>query len=114
MLRCFIIAVRYGYISNLRFKLLKEKTQDDKYISKDLLVAQWIEFKPENIKEELEATKWRNEIEDSVFRVKFLEKLQDDLHNRFSTEDIYSTLYKMKTFNMKRFTQIQANLQNTF
>lgn len=64
ILRCFIIAVRYGYISNLRLKLLDSKPQLGDYINKDLLIRQWIALNPDNIKTELEATLWRNEVEE--------------------------------------------------
>lgn len=62
-IRSFLIAVRYGYISDLRLKLLTRGEQTTEYIVQDLLVDTWLTFAPECIDSEILAALWRNNIE---------------------------------------------------
>ena len=59
ILRAFIIAVRYGFISEFRFKLLHTSRQDLSYIVKDLLLMNWISLHPDGLEPELDSVIWR-------------------------------------------------------
>ena len=59
-LRSFIIAVRYGFASEFRMKMLTSRNQDFEFISSDLLLPIWMNFNPQGLQIEIEATMWRN------------------------------------------------------
>ena len=59
-MRAFIIAVRYGYVSKIRAKILSAEDKGWEYVSTDLLVPQWLKFNPDNIAIEIDAAMWRN------------------------------------------------------
>ena len=58
-MRCFIIAVRYGYIS-VRIQILTSKIVDDSYIGRDLLLRAWVNFNPQFLDIEYESALFRN------------------------------------------------------
>ena len=60
IIRSFIIAVRYGFSSELRYNMLKENLQNKDFINKDLLGESWINPKPIALLPEVEAAMWRN------------------------------------------------------
>lgn len=60
VIRCFVIAVRYGYSSNLRYKVIREKSQVGSYLTKDLLIGMWVNLNPETLKAETDSAMWRN------------------------------------------------------
>ena len=59
-IRSFIVAVRYGFSSDLRFEVLRSKRADAPFIIKDLLVPNWLNFSPDNLEVEIDSTFWRN------------------------------------------------------
>jgi hypothetical protein len=68
-IRSFIIAVRYGSCSELRFNILKEGTQTAQFLGKDLLGRAWLAFDPiAGLLTEINSCMWRNQIEDQLFR----------------------------------------------
>ncbi|CAI2359033.1 unnamed protein product [Moneuplotes crassus] len=79
--RCFIIAVRYGFMSITRFKLYKSKATFS-WILHDLLLLGWLKMTPESLKEQITATKNRVKILEEDWNFIFIETLPIDLHNR--------------------------------
>ena len=59
-MRCFIISVRYGYISEVRIKILTSRIVDDSYITRDFLVKAWLNFNPNFLDIEYESALFRN------------------------------------------------------
>ena len=60
IVRCFIIAVRYGFSSDLRYNMLKEQVHNQDFLDKDLLGVSWLNPKANALMPEVEATMWRN------------------------------------------------------
>ncbi|CDW73934.1 UNKNOWN [Stylonychia lemnae] len=89
LIRSFIIAVRYGYSSNLRFALLKNQTQGGEFIAKDLLVVSWIHTHPAGLDLEIEAVLWRNQIEEEYFKLQFFEELLPVTYAKFTDSNFY-------------------------
>ena len=79
VIRAFIVAVRYGYSSDLRFQVIRSKRADAPFIIKDLLVVNWLEFHPDNLDIEIDSVFWRNQVEEHKFYFKFYETIDDDL-----------------------------------
>lgn len=68
VIRTFIIAVRYGSCSELRFSLLKDQPQTLDFIGKDLIVVGWLNFDPiRGLLSELNSCIFRNQVEESLF-----------------------------------------------
>lgn len=86
--RCFIIAVRYGYISRVRYTLLKAKANLH-WISKDFLFAGWLKLDPSTLQEQINATRHRLQFFEDEFMFSFVEELPTDLKERFGKEDYY-------------------------
>jgi hypothetical protein len=86
--RCFIIAVRYGYISNVRYMLLKAKANLN-WISKDFLATGWLKLDPQTLQEQINATRHRLQFFEDEFNFSFVEELPKDLKERFDKEDYY-------------------------
>ena len=60
VIRSFIIAVRYGYCSDMRYQVLRSSRKDAAYIGSDFFMNSWINFSPEALDLEIEAAMWRN------------------------------------------------------
>lgn len=63
VIRSFIISVRYGYCSELRYTMIKEQgTGKNKSImERDLIVASWLFLHPTGgLRSEIDAVIWRN------------------------------------------------------
>lgn len=73
IIRAFLIAVRYGYCSSLRFSLMNKSVQETKYLSRDLLLVGWANYSREGIDSEIEAVLWRKQIEENFFNLAFIE-----------------------------------------
>ncbi len=74
VIRTFIIAVRYGSCSELRFSMLKEGPQEQIFLRKDLIGVGWLNFDPiRGLLSELNSCLWRNQVEESLFEFQFIE-----------------------------------------
>jgi hypothetical protein len=61
VIRSFIIAVRYGACSELRFSLLRDQLHNAEFIGKDLLAAGWVFYDPQkSLLTEINSSLWRN------------------------------------------------------
>ena len=106
--RCFIIAVRYGFMSKLRYKLLHSKANIS-WISADFLVIGWLKLSPISLKEEIRATKHRLQIPDDNFMFNFTQNLPPELSEKFSKEDYYEN-NKFDNNDIKRKIVLQRRL----
>ena len=90
MIRSFIIAVRYGSCSDLRFSLLRDQNQSAEFIGKDLLAAGWLNFDPtKGLLTEINSSLWRNQVEEHEFHLSVFEKLDPEISERLSNKDYY-------------------------
>lgn len=89
VLRSFIIAVRYGFASEFRIKMLKTHKQDLSFIAKDLLLPTWMNFNPKGLELEIEAALWRNQIDDEKFKISFIEELSEEIEKSLSDKNYY-------------------------
>lgn len=96
-MRSFIIAVRYGYISEMRLRTLSSGVLEISKITSDLLVNNWLLFHPEYLNIEYESTMYRNEIEESSFQMAFIEDIHDDLKDRLTDLNYYSSSFNRDT-----------------
>jgi hypothetical protein len=64
IIRSFIVAVRYGFSSRFRLKMIINAKQDFAFIAKDLLIPSWMNLSPEGLDPEIEAAMWRNQVEE--------------------------------------------------
>jgi hypothetical protein len=91
-IRCFIIAVRYGSCSDLRFSLLQTDSQTADFVSKDYLARGWLFFDPNaGLLSEINSSLWRNEVEDcsEFFRYNVMERLTEDNRERLIDPQYY-------------------------
>eukprot|EP00347_Sterkiella_histriomuscorum_P001687 403371064 len=109
VIRSFIIAVRYGFSSELRFKVLRSSRADANYISKDLLGASWINTHPDTLEPEIDSVFWRNQVEEFNFNMKFYEKLDDCTYEKFHNEDYYKN--PDNKFDMKKTQKLFKNYE---
>lgn len=85
VIRSFIIAVRYGYCSDLRYKLLTTAQQKDSYISSDLMIVVWTTYgNLTTLNSEIKSAMWRNQVEDKFFKFQFFEQIGGEIHDRFT------------------------------
>ena len=96
-MRSFIIAVRYGYISEMRLRTLSAGVLEFSKITSDLLVNNWLLFHPEYLNIEYESTIFRNEIEECSFQMAFIEDIHDDLKDRLTDLNYYSSSFNRDT-----------------
>jgi tetrahydromethanopterin S-methyltransferase subunit F len=90
IIRSFIIAVRYGFCSELRYLMLKSTHQSAVFINKDLLASGWLRFDPvEGLHNELNSCVYRCQVEESFFSLSFIEKLDPEYRMRLTDEDYY-------------------------
>ena len=109
LLRSFVIAVRYGYASDFRVKMLSKKSQNFEYISSDLLIPSWINFTPEGLQIEIEAVLWRNQIDDAKFYLSFVGNINEDLSLKLSDKEFY----KKNSFKMCSLQMTLKNMQKS-
>ena len=103
--RSFIIGVRYGMMSDVRYKLSHSKAKLD-WISKDFLITGWFRISPESYKIEWEASMHRLQINQKDFLFTFIRELPKDLSERFSNSDYYNANnFDQKELNIKIATQ---------
>jgi hypothetical protein len=82
VIRSFIIAVRYGFCSELRYLMLSSASQTDDFIGKDLFFRGWLEFHPTGggLSVEINSVLWRNQIDETLFELTFIEELDPIVH----------------------------------
>ena len=86
--RCFIVSVRYGFMSSLRYKLSSSKANLN-WIIADFLFLGWLKLSPKTAKNEIAATRHRLQINDDEFKFNFTQDLPLELEQRFSKDDYY-------------------------
>lgn len=90
VIRSFIIAVRYGFCSELRYLLLSSKQQEISFVNKDLLGAGWLSFDPlEGLNQEISSSLLRNYVEEEYFKMHFVERLDERTSDRYSNVNHY-------------------------
>ena len=103
--RSFIIGVRYGLMSDIRYKLTHSKAKLD-WITKDFLITGWFKISPQSFKTECEAAISRLQINLKDFSFTFIRELPKDLADRFSNSDYYEVnIFDQKELNQKIKTQ---------
>lgn len=79
--RSFIIGVRYGFMSKSRYKLLKSSA-NLLWIINDFLFFGWLKLTPKTLKEEIQAAKFRSQINDDEFEFTFCQELPEELKQK--------------------------------
>jgi len=101
VMRCFIIAVRYGFMSESRYRLLYTK-QTLIFVAGDFLYYSWVKCSPKQIELEIKATKFRCEIDEDFFYFTFTQDLPPKLEERLAKTDFYEDLeFEAKEFKKK-------------
>lgn len=73
VIRCFIIAVRYEYFSDLRHSMYFEGAQSPAFVGKVLLREGWLMFHPTcGLWEEIKSAMYRNQVKDKLFTFSFV------------------------------------------
>jgi len=85
IIRSFIVAVRYAYVSRYRLRLLQTQQVTGDVLDQDLLLHQWIKLNSYSVKSELDGALYRNNVEESLFKVELLEMVPDDLKDFYVT-----------------------------
>lgn len=117
--RSFIIAVRYGFISEARYKLYYSKATAN-WVAQDLLVLGWLKMSPKTVQEQINATKHRLKIYDEDWMFYFIEKLPKDLDSRLSDDDYYDNdkynenIIKQKIRSSKNLLQMRRKKGASF
>ena len=87
--RAYIISVRYGFMSDIRFETLHQNDVGLKWITGDFILKGWLKQNPGLIRSEIEATKNRLSIEEHEFSFNFLQELPPNVAEKFSKVDYY-------------------------
>ncbi|CDW86475.1 UNKNOWN [Stylonychia lemnae] len=90
IIRSFIVAVRYGFSSKLRFKVLRSTRKDATYVSQDLIAQSWVYTTPKQLDPEIDSVFWRNQIEEKQFFMRFYEELDEVTTQKFTDPDFYN------------------------
>ncbi|CAI2386762.1 unnamed protein product [Moneuplotes crassus] len=91
MCRSFVIGVRYGFMSTARYRLLRSKANYS-WIRSDLLLFGWLELTPKTLKEEINASKARIEIDNDQFEFTFWQDIPKSLDQKLSKQDYYDRI----------------------
>lgn len=83
------MAVRYAFSSPLRYSILRSDRKEAPFITKDLLVQNWINTTPKSLEPEIDSVFWRNQIEEDNLEVDFLEKISELNYRKFTQQDFY-------------------------
>eukprot|EP00347_Sterkiella_histriomuscorum_P021309 403334452 len=113
VIRSFIVAVRYGYSSELRFKVLTSTRADAPFITRDLLVLSWLTTHPNMLDIEIDSVFWRNQVEDHRLIFKFYENLDHDMNQKFHDVNYYKkdeNEFDMKS-TQKMFKSYESKLR---
>ena len=96
-IRSFIIACRYGFISEERLRIVRKGKQKVTYLKSDLILFNIVTIRPQALEDEIPASIWRNEIEEDDFEFRFLERPSNELHEK----QIARNYYLNKKFSRK-------------
>lgn len=78
VLRAVMIAIRYGFMSKYRYRLVRKKILPLKSIKEDLLFVVWLKIDPDTFESESKATFFRLSIRDdqmTTFNFSFCKQL---------------------------------------
>lgn len=64
LLRSFLIAVRYGFMSKYRYKLVLKHKLPPEEVNYDLVMHAWVNYEPHSFERELKASFYRLSIRD--------------------------------------------------
>jgi hypothetical protein len=106
--RSFIIGVRYGFMSDARYNLMK-KDANFEWITNDFLFLGWLKLSPKTLKQEIEATKHRTQIIEQEFTFTFIQTLNSELAEKFQKEDYYE-INKFDEKELKSKINIQKSV----
>eukprot|EP00347_Sterkiella_histriomuscorum_P007981 403346826 len=79
LIRSLIISIRYGFMSDSAFDHFRYSKSTTNEVASQLLVASWIATKISAIKLEVEATIYRNKIDEESFILNYLEDISQTL-----------------------------------
>ena len=88
-IRSFIIACRYGFISEERLRTVRKGKQKLVYLKSDLILFNIVSIRPQALEDEIPASIWRNEIEEEDFEFRFLERPGADLQEKLLDRNYY-------------------------
>lgn len=86
--RSMIIGIRYAFMSNSRYSVMKLK-QDFDWINNDLVVSNWDRISFESLNREIKATKYRLNFESDDLDFTFLKPLKTEWHSKLTDENYY-------------------------
>ena len=86
--RSMVIAVRYSYMSNARYSVLKSRQTFD-YLKLDLIILSWRNLKFEALEHEIRTSRTRLEYEEEDFRFSFMTPIDIDLYSKISNPFYY-------------------------
>ena len=88
--RSFIIALRYGVMSDARWEILHQRNQAI-WVKSDFIRAGWENLQLPTCLREIQASKYRLQIEDEDFNFTFLERLSPEQHEKLSNFHYYGS-----------------------
>ena len=99
--RSMIIAIRYAFMSDTRYSVMKSNQTFD-FLKQDLLVFSWHKLQLEVLNFEIQATRYRIKYEEEDYYFDFLTVLDEDLHYKLS----YSNYYSERNLKMSDIVKI--------
>lgn len=86
--RSLIIAIRYSFMSNSRYSVMKLKNPLE-WVFADLIVMNWDRISFNSINQEINASIYRLKVEEDDFDFTFLKPLSHEYHNKLSNWHYY-------------------------
>ena len=90
ILRCLIVSIRYATTSNTRIIDQSAKIFTNADNDKEFMGTGWRDVEPEVLDIEIKHSMIRNEVENSLFAIKFLNKITPDVIDRLTDYHYYS------------------------
>jgi len=107
--RSFIIGVRYGFMSTVRYNMMGKQFAQFDWLTNDFLFMGWLRLSPKTLKEEINAAKFRTQVIEEEFTFTFVQDLPEELAEKFEKEDYYD-LNKFNSKDMKSKVSVQKSV----
>ncbi|CAI2385360.1 unnamed protein product [Moneuplotes crassus] len=85
--RSMIIAIRYAFISNTRYSLMKSK-QTFEWVSQDLILMSWQKLNSSALSREIEASRYRIKYEEKKFYFRFITPINKEYHEKLTDQSL--------------------------
>ena len=90
VIRCFINALRYAFLSDFEYSVLKTRLLPNSRIVGDFLIRNWFMLNVSSAEKEVDAAMWRQQVEEETFNFTFFEEVREDMKERLLDKEFYT------------------------